>query len=436
MSKKILSLALAVVMLFSICAVAVSAVQADGTETVRIYMTSDATVGAPAGTVVKVSYYIDLPDGMDELQMCAGNIALGWDSAAYAVNSTQTTNAADARTWGADFEQYMKSTAAVTVSTAISNNILKKANANDTAKGFNKACQVQMVYDGVNSTGSTGFPVYDNQHIFTMEFVAQRELTANDVIGVVEGAYGQSFFKVCYFNGTTTAQTFPVAQVNMVDAAGVAPTVAAPSTFKVTFDANGGTGSMTEVEMEAGEYTLPDCGFTAPAGHQFMGWLVDDANKAVGEKITVSADTVVKAIWEAYDVYHVAAKNGDAKTRVNAEDASKYDIGVKFGFKAATIAPELNANGTSDNILSISATITANKADGSTATVTPEGIRFIYDLSGGAKTEFGFNVIIAGIPNGDAAVTSYTITPTITTRDGNAHTCETKTITVADLKFA
>lgn len=364
MSKKILSLALAVVMLFSICAVAVSAVQADGTETVRIYMTSDATVGAPAGTVVKVSYYIDLPDGMDELQMCAGNIALGWNSAAYAVNSTQTTNAADARTWGADFEQYMKSTAAVTVSTAISNNILKKANANDTAKGFNKACQVQMVYDGVNSTGSKGFPVYDNQHIFTMEFVAQRKLTANDVIGVVEGAYGQSFFKVCYFNGTTTAQTFPVGQVNMVDAAGVAP--------------------------------------SAPA----------------------------------YDVYHVAAKNGDAKTRTNADDASKYDIGVKFGFKAATIATNLDGNGTSGNITAITATVTANLANGGTSTITPEGIRFIYDLSGGAKTEFGFNVIIAGIPNGDTAITSYTITPSITTADGNTYTCETKTINVADLKFA
>ena len=363
MSKKILSLALAVVMLFSICAVAVSAVQGDGSENIRIYMTSDATVGAPAGTVVNVSYYVDLPDGIDELQMAIGNIAIGWDNTAYKVNSTQTTNAADARTWGDDFGQYMKSTAAVTVSSTISTNILKKANANDTAKGFNQACQVQMVYDGSNATASGGFPIYDNQHIFTLQFVALKTLTANDVIGVVEGAYGQSFFKVCWHNGSG-ATAYAASNVDMTDAAGVAP--AAP----------------------------------------------------------------------AFDVYHVAAANGDAKTRTNADDASKYDIGVKFGFKAATIAPDFNANGTSDNIQAITATVTANLAAGGTSTVTAEAIRFIYDLSGGAKTEFGFNVIIAGIPNGDTAITSYTITPSITTADGNTYTCETKTINVADLKFA
>ena len=36
MSKKILSLALAVIMLFSVCAVAASAVQGDGTETIAL----------------------------------------------------------------------------------------------------------------------------------------------------------------------------------------------------------------------------------------------------------------------------------------------------------------------------------------------------------------------------------------------------------------
>ena len=365
MSKKILSLALAVVMLFSICAVAVSAVQGDGSENIRIYMTSDATIGAPAGTVVNVSYYVDLPDGIDELDMAIGNIAIGYSSAAYKINSTGTSTANDARTWGDDFGQYMKSTANVTVSSAISNNIVKKFNANDTAKGWDKALQFQMLYDGTNATSSTGIPVYDDMHIFTLSFVAQKTLTANDVIGVVEGAYGQSFFKICWFNGTTTAQLYPVAQIDMTDAAGVAP--------------------------------------SAPAA-------------------------------PTYDVYHVVNKFGrDAKTRPNADDASKYDIGVNFGFKADTIATSFDANGTSGNITAITATVTANLANGGTSTITADPIRFLYDLSGGAKTELGFCVVIAGIPNGAADVTSYTITPAITTADGNTYTCETKTINVADL---
>ncbi len=354
MSKKILSLALAVVMLFSICAVAASAVQGDGTENIRIYMTSDAKVGAPAGTEVKVSYHVDLPDGIDELDMCIGNIAIGWNTAAYSYVS---------RTWGADFEQYMKSTAAVTTSAAISTNILKKANANDTAKGYNKAIQVQMLYDGTNSTSSTGIPVYDNQEIFTLAFTAEKELTASDVIGVVEGAYGQSFFKVCWFNGTTTAKVYPVEQVNMADAA-VAP-------------------------------NAPE----APS----------------------------------YDVYSIGGKNGETAVK-KANDNGTYNIGTFFAFKAATIAPEFDGNGTSANIKGITATITANLAAGGTSTVTAEPINFVYDVSAAQdKSELGFIVAIMNIPNDAAEVTSYTITPVMTTDDGNTYTCETITVNVADL---
>ena len=223
MSKKILSLALAVVMLFSICAVAVSAVDGDGSEVIGLVITSDAKVGAPAGTPVKVTYSVDLPDGIDELQMCIGNIAIGWNTAAYSYVS---------RTWGADFGQYMKSTAAVTTTDVISTNILKKANANDTANGYNKAIQVQMLYDGSNSTSSTGFPVYDNQEIFTLEFVTEKTLEVTDVIGVVEGAYGQSFFKVCYFDGTKIG-TYNVANIDMTRASGVAPAAASFDVYEL-----------------------------------------------------------------------------------------------------------------------------------------------------------------------------------------------------------
>ena len=73
----------------------------------------------------------------------------------------------------------------------------------------------------------------------------------------------------------------------------------AVTTHTVSFDANGGTGSMADVTGVSGEYTLPENGFTAPEGMQFKAWSVDGDEKAVGDKITMTANVTVKAIWEA-----------------------------------------------------------------------------------------------------------------------------------------
>lgn len=352
MSKKILSLALAVVMLFSICAVAVSAVNGDGTEVISLVITSDAEVGAAAGTVVKVTYSIDLPNGMDELQMCVGNVAIGWNSDAYAINSTSTSNASDARTWGDDFGQYMKSTSAVTVSAAISNNILKKANANDTAKGYNKACQVQMVYDGTNSTSSTGFPIYDGQEIFTLEFVAQRTLTANDVIGVVEGAFSDgsngTFFKVCYFNGSG-AGTYTASNINMTQA------VAAPAAAAVEYDVyklsaprkhSNGDGTNTVAVFFAFDSIAPD--FNTAGTSQFISAIAATVTATSGsQSITVESDPIkyVYDLGEGEYGFRVILKNvPDAADitvvpAVTTTDSATYDVEtVSFNVADATAA--------------------------------------------------------------------------------------------------
>ncbi len=70
-----------------------------------------------------------------------------------------------------------------------------------------------------------------------------------------------------------------------------------PEKFTITFNANGGSGTMNPVEMEAGEYILPECTFTAPEGKQFKAWLVGEEEKAVGAKINVTADVTIKAVW-------------------------------------------------------------------------------------------------------------------------------------------
>ena len=74
------------------------------------------------------------------------------------------------------------------------------------------------------------------------------------------------------------------------------------TTYKVSFNANGGTGTMADVTGVSGEYTLPANGFTAPAGKQFKAWSVGGVEKAVGDKITVTANTTVTAVWEPIPV--------------------------------------------------------------------------------------------------------------------------------------
>ena len=82
-------------------------------------------------------------------------------------------------------------------------------------------------------------------------------------------------------------------------------------TYTVSFAANGGTGTMADVTGISGEYTLPANGFTAPAGKQFKAWSVGGVEKAAGDKITVTTNTTVTAVWEAVE-YNVTVTGGTA----------------------------------------------------------------------------------------------------------------------------
>ena len=118
----------------------------------------------------------------------------------------------------------------------------------------------------------------------------------------------------------------------------------AAKTYTVSFDANGGKGTMADVTGISGEYTLPENGFTAPAGKQFKAWSVDGKEKAVGDKITVTADTTVKAVWETlpaapadYDILNGAnskwTQDSDGNISVRGSGEFSKFVGVKVDGK-------------------------------------------------------------------------------------------------------
>ena len=94
-------------------------------------------------------------------------------------------------------------------------------------------------------------------------------------------------------------------------------------TYTVSFDANGGTGTMEDVTGISGEYTFPENGFTAPDGKQFKAWSVDGNEKAVGDKITVTADTTVTAVWETIPAGHTCDIKPVAKVEPSCTEGGK-----------------------------------------------------------------------------------------------------------------
>ena len=68
----------------------------------------------------------------------------------------------------------------------------------------------------------------------------------------------------------------------------------------ISFDPNGGTGTMQPMKVKSGEnFTLPECTFTPPEGKEFAGWLAVDGNvHPAGEVVTFSIDQSLKATWK------------------------------------------------------------------------------------------------------------------------------------------
>ena len=130
MSKKILSIALAVVMLFSVMACTVGAANTTVTTTfpgagqIGFRVVSDAYVGMPAGEEVAVKVYWVHPADVDydSWLQSLGNIVLCYNNEAYTYNTDNdgsTSLCYDGRTWGDHYANYFKAAANVNTGATI-----------------------------------------------------------------------------------------------------------------------------------------------------------------------------------------------------------------------------------------------------------------------------------------------------------------------------
>ncbi len=83
-------------------------------------------------------------------------------------------------------------------------------------------------------------------------------------------------------------------------------------TATVSYDANGGSGTMSSTKMNKSlTYTILPNGFTAPDNQEFAGWKIGDTDYAAGSEITVNEDTTITAVWKDKTVPTTTETTGD-----------------------------------------------------------------------------------------------------------------------------
>ena len=110
----------------------------------------------------------------------------------------------------------------------------------------------------------------------------------------------------------------------------------------ISFDPNGGTGTMKPMRVKAGVgYTLPECTFTPPEGREFAGWLaVNGEVYPAGDNVVSSTDSVLKATWKDTTEVDVTQMFTDV-TKNWAYPGIQYCVthGIMGGMGDGTFAP-------------------------------------------------------------------------------------------------
>ena len=108
----------------------------------------------------------------------------------------------------------------------------------------------------------------------------------------------------------------------------------------ISFDPNGGTGTMKPMKVKSGEnFTLPECTFTPPEGKEFAGWLAKNGTVYPAGDIAFSTtDSVLKATWKDKEVAEVTI-SFDPNGGTGTMQPMKVKSGENFTLPECTFTP-------------------------------------------------------------------------------------------------
>ena len=196
-------------------------------------------------------------------------------------------------------------------------NVIPSANVTVTAPVAGETSTAGVIFDSEKYNVSIGWSTtadesaandFNNQtFVAGNTYYVDVYLVAKDPYVFVEGATvfvnGKSYTSV-WTNGADYKEYVAVYDIPFA--------VPSAETYTVSFNANGGTGTIADETEQLGGYVLPDCTFTAPSGKQFKCWAEGSTlgtQYDVGDEYDVTGNVTFYAVWEdisatKYDVVY------------------------------------------------------------------------------------------------------------------------------------
>ena len=132
---------------------------------------------------------------------------------------------------------------------------------------------------------------------YTGAFEKGKSYTLNLLLAPKSGYhFGDSESMQVTVNGQKAEKVLPYKGGKLI----VTATFTAKNLNTITFDPNGGTGTMQPMKVKSGEnFTLPECAFTPPEGKEFAGWLASTGKIfPAGTPSYYYHDDTLKATWK------------------------------------------------------------------------------------------------------------------------------------------
>ncbi len=329
-SKKVLSVVLALAMVFSVCALSVSAALSAGQYGIKVETT--AGIGQTSGTV-DVTFKYQFPEGFDvaSYMMQAGsNTTFCYNAAKYEYVGYEWLVVAS------DGTPVFKPNAP-TSSDALFTNVSGKFTANDKTlaekAGWNKVALIASAFDNnaqKEYTATTGAPLVaddDNEAAYLkVTFNVLGKLTADDIIGIPEATVTQlKNTKMMYRNGTANTTVAP-ANIVLAD-----PATPAPISYVAT---------QGQPVAEEGKWNLGIKAMIGVADDAFFDFDEKGHSKAiesVGAEVTINGKTESKTERFVYDI------DGVYQYRVvlaGIDTSASEDVTIKFFYVTAGDEPK------------------------------------------------------------------------------------------------
>ena len=133
--------------------------------------------------------------------------------------------------------------------------------------------------------------------VYTGAFEKGKSYTLNVLLAPKSGYHlADSESMQVAVNGQKADKVYPYKDGKLI----VTATFTVKNLLTITFDPNGGTGTMQPMKVKAGEeFELPKCTFTPPEGKEFAGWLAENGKVyPAGDIVYSTGDSVLKATWK------------------------------------------------------------------------------------------------------------------------------------------